>query len=559
MTQIDIGSPRENHLLARLSDNALKRLLPDLEPIKLTLGKVLHEPGQKQVFAYFPTNSIVALIYHTAHGESAKVAMTGCDGMVGIVQILGSDASNMLAMVQTSGGAWRIRTEALRHEFFRGSGLMTQCLRYAQLLMAHMAQLVVCSRHHRLEQQLCRWLLFTIDRLPSNRINTTHELVATLLGVRRQGVSEATVRLETDGIIARQRGRITVIDRAQLAQRTCECYHIVKQEQDRLFTRLLPEQSADDRVSHAQQQYGDRHRRSDQTELALTGSELGWWDLNPFTEHNEILCNERCYGMLGYSQGEIKFTMTNWDNRVHPDDALARATAKQAHFDKVTAMYESEYRIRHKNGHWIWIASRGKVVQRDGAGRPMRMVGTTMDISARKKTELALKTLANTDFLTGVATRRHFVEIAEREFLRAVRYKSPLSLLALDLDHFKRINDNHGHAGGDSVLQSFVQTVGEFLRAADVFGRMGGEEFCVLLPQTDLEGAGALARRILGGVRLTPAPMTPQSVSFTVSLGISSLNTNASSFEELMRAADDALYRAKSLGRDRMELALPND
>lgn len=139
MTQIDIGSPRENHLLARLSGNAFERLLPDLEPIELTLGKVLHEPGQKQVFAYFPTNSIVALIYHTAHGKSAKVAMTGCDGMVGIVQILGSDASNVRAMVQTSGGAWRIRTEALRREFFRGSGLMTQCLRYAQLLMAHMA------------------------------------------------------------------------------------------------------------------------------------------------------------------------------------------------------------------------------------------------------------------------------------------------------------------------------------------------------------------------------------------------------------------------------------
>lgn len=557
MTQIDIGSPRENHLLARLSDNALERLLPDLEPIELTLGKVLHEPGQKQVFAYFPTNSIVALVYHTAHGESTKVAMTGCDGMVGVVQILGSDASNMLAMVQTSGGAWRIRTTALRREFFRGSELMTQCLRYAQLLMAHMAQLVVCSRHHRLEQQLCRWLLFTIDRLPSNRIDSTHELVATLLGVRRQGISEATVRLETDGIIARRRGRITVIDRARLEQRTCECYHMVKHEQDRLFTRLLPEQSADARVSHAPQQYGDRQRRSDQTELALTSSELGWWDLNPFTEHNEILGSERCYGMLGYSQGEIKFTMTHWNNRVHPDDAPARATAKQAHLDKVTAMYESEYRIRHKDGHWIWIASRGKVVQRDSAGRPMRMVGTTMDISARKKAELALKTLANTDFLTGVATRRHFFEIAEREFLRAVRYKSPLSLLALDLDHFKRINDQHGHAGGDNVLKSFVQTVGEFLRAADVFGRIGGEEFCVLLPQTDLEGADALARRILGGVRLTPAPMTPQSVSFTVSLGISSLNTNASSFDGLMRAADNALYRAKSLGRDRVELARP--
>jgi diguanylate cyclase (GGDEF)-like protein len=206
----------------------------------------------------------------------------------------------------------------------------------------------------------------------------------------------------------------------------------------------------------------------------------------------------------------------------------------------------------HKDGHWIWIESRGKVVQRDPDGTPLRMVGTKMDISTRKQTELAIQRLVCTDFLTGAATRREFFEVAEREFARAARYELPLSLLAMDLDHFKSINDRFGHAGGDVVLKSFVETVKSFLREFDTFGRTGGEEFCVLLPQTELAGASALARRILKGVRASAVPMPDQPLKYSVSIGVADLKPQTPSLEAFMYAADRALYSAKAEGRARV-------
>ena len=215
--------------------------------------------------------------------------------------------------------------------------------------------------------------------------------------------------------------------------------------------------------------------------------------------------------------------------------------------------------MRHKLGHWIWIASRGKLVQDSLGGPPQRIVGTKMDITARKTAELALLTMTRTDYLTGAATRRHFFDTAERECARSVRHGLPLSLLALDLDHFKGINDEFGHAVGDVVLKSFVDTVGSFLRSTDVCGRIGGEEFCILLPQTDLDGAAALASRILAGVRGAPARLPNQALHYTASLGVSSLSGQNATFDSLLRAADKALYRAKSMGRDREELAVASD
>lgn len=182
-----------------------------------------------------------------------------------------------------------------------------------------------------------------------------------------------------------------------------------------------------------------------------------------------------------------------------------------------------------------------------------------MDITARKTTELAMIALIRTDCLTGAVTRRHFLETAERECARAVRHGLPLSLLAVDLDHFKRINDEFGHAVGDAVLKSFVETVETFLRSTDVCGRIGGEEFCILLPQTDQAGAAALASRILAGVRGAPAHLPSRTLHYTASLGVSSLNAQNTTIDSLLRSADRALYRAKLLGRDREELAVPSD
>jgi diguanylate cyclase (GGDEF)-like protein len=183
------------------------------------------------------------------------------------------------------------------------------------------------------------------------------------------------------------------------------------------------------------------------------------------------------------------------------------------------------------------------------------MLYTYVDISAHVEAEMTFRALARTDFLTGIASRMYFFESAEREFARSVRHKTPLTLLALDLDHFKNINDQHGHSHGDRVLQSFVETVGTYLRSTDVFGRTGGEEFCILLPDTDLAGAHTLAKRIVKGVRQYPAMVGKQALHYTVSVGVSERGPQHANFEALMVHADQQLYRAKALGRDRVEVA----
>jgi diguanylate cyclase (GGDEF)-like protein len=247
--------------------------------------------------------------------------------------------------------------------------------------------------------------------------------------------------------------------------------------------------------------------------------------------------------------------LADWTSQVHPDDAPTRLAAHRAHLDGATPAYANEYRVMHTNGHWVWIESRGKVVRRDPEGTPLRIVGTMMDISTRKQTEFAIRRLVCIDFLTGAATRREFFDVAEREFARAARYELPLSLLALDLDHFKGINDRFGHAVGDIVLKSFVETAKTYLREFDTFGRTGGEEFCILLPQTHLAGARALARRILKGVHATSAPTPDQPVKFTVSIGVAELTPQTPSLAALMHAADRALYRAKAEGRARVAVS----
>lgn len=534
----------------------MEHLRPKLEFVMVASGEVLHESGKKQEFAYFPTTCVVALVHVTENGESTLVAMAGCEGLVGISQVLGDGCLPIRSVVQTSGQAWRIKTQDFKRAFQGDDLLMDQCLNYTQLLMAHMAQLVLCNRHHRLEQQFCRWLLFSLDRVPSKEIACTQEMVSALLGVRRQGIAEAAARLEDDGIIDRRRGLITVLKRPLLEQRSCECYRAIRREQDRLFTRMVPAPSAPGRRRAAEPQ-GDPTllQRSKRLEMALVGSDLAWWDLYFLMGRSVVHYSQRWYTMLGFDQEETEPTTLTWEDRIHPEDAPQREAAMQAHLDGQVDMFQSEHRVRHKEGHWVWFAERGKAVQHDSTGQPLRLVGTSMDISARKEIEHTLTTIANTDFLTGIASRRHFFETAEREFAHSLFHGLPLAMLALDLDNFKHINDTHGHASGDRVLQSAVHTVSKFLRMSDIFGRVGGEEFCVLLPNTDLEGASALAQRILQAVRLTPVPLEPGSASYSVSIGVSQLQMGMLSFETLLKSADQALYRAKAMGRDRAELA----
>jgi CRP-like cAMP-binding protein len=232
-------SPKQNHLLAALPAADYERLLSALEPISLPLGLVLYESGGILDYVYFPTDSIVSLLYVMVDGASAEIAVTGREGLVGIALFMGGETTPSRAVVQSAGQGYRLKAASLKKEFDNGGALQHLALRYTQALITQMAQTAVCNRHHSVEQQLCRWLLLSLDRLPSNELTMTQELIANMLGVRREGVTEAAGRLQAAGLIRYRRGHIEVLDRPMLEARVCECYAVVKKEYDRLLDGKL--------------------------------------------------------------------------------------------------------------------------------------------------------------------------------------------------------------------------------------------------------------------------------------------------------------------------------
>ncbi len=239
-------SPNQNHLLAALPAAEFERLAPHLELASLRLGEVLNESGDQLAYAYFPTTSIVSLHYVMESGASAEVAGVGNEGMLGIALFMGGATSLNRAIVQTGGHGYRIRSRLLMDEFNRSGLLMRLLLRYTQALMSQMAQTAACNRHHSLLQQLCRWLLLTLDRLPSTDLVMTQELIASMLGVRREGVTEAAGKLKELGVISYRRGHITVLNRSLLNAHVCECYDVVKTEFDRLLSAVPHRQNDSD-------------------------------------------------------------------------------------------------------------------------------------------------------------------------------------------------------------------------------------------------------------------------------------------------------------------------
>jgi CRP-like cAMP-binding protein len=233
------SDPRINRLLAALPDTEWQRWLPHLEAISLPLGQVLYEPGATLSHVYFPTNSIVSLLYVMENGASAEIAVVGNEGIVGISLFMGGESTPSRAVVQSGGDGFRLRAQMMKDEFNRAGPVLHLLLRYTQALITQMAQTAVCNRHHTLDQQLCRWLLLSLDRLETNELVMTQELIANMLGVRREGVTEGALKLQEEGLIRYARGHITVLDRAGLEQRTCECYAVVKREYDRLLPRSL--------------------------------------------------------------------------------------------------------------------------------------------------------------------------------------------------------------------------------------------------------------------------------------------------------------------------------
>ncbi|WP_226504808.1 Crp/Fnr family transcriptional regulator [Pseudomonas sp. MWU16-30317] len=227
--------PTGNHLLAALTYEELARLAPHLEVVPLTLGEVLYEPGDTLRHVYFPTNCIVSLLHVTESGASAEIAVVGNEGLIGIALFMGGESTSSRAVVQSAGSALRLPGQKLKDEFNRHGDLLWLMLRYTQALITQMSQTALCNRHHSIDQQLCRWLLLSLDRLPGNQLTMTQELIANMLGVRREGVTEAAGKLQRQSVIEYSRGHIKVLDRPQLERLSCECYSVVKTETDRLL------------------------------------------------------------------------------------------------------------------------------------------------------------------------------------------------------------------------------------------------------------------------------------------------------------------------------------
>ena len=230
--------PRQNQILDALSPAARERLLPHLQVEALPLGMVLYESGDTLRHIYFPTDSIVSLLYVMEDGASAEIAVVGNDGAIGVALFMGGETTTNRAIVQSAGSAYRLTGSRLKQEFERHGEMLHILLRYTQALITQMAQTAVCNRHHSVDQQLCRWLLLSLDRLSSNQLAMTQELIANMLGVRREGVTEAAGKLQKLGAIEYIRGHITVLDRPKLEQLSCECYAVVKKETDRLVPHL---------------------------------------------------------------------------------------------------------------------------------------------------------------------------------------------------------------------------------------------------------------------------------------------------------------------------------
>jgi CRP-like cAMP-binding protein len=233
--KIPAPAPAQNRLLAAFHQDVSGRIFRHLELVELPLGKVVYEPGDQMSHVYFPTDSIVSMLYVMEDGASAEISVIGNEGVVGISLFMGGESTPSRAVVQSGGFAYRLLGRRLKDEFNRHGEFLVLMLRYTQSLITQMAQTAVCNRHHNIDQQLCRWLLLSLDRLPTNQLSMTQELIANMLGVRREGVTEAAGKLQKMGVIAYSRGKITILERDRLEELSCECYAVVKAETDRLM------------------------------------------------------------------------------------------------------------------------------------------------------------------------------------------------------------------------------------------------------------------------------------------------------------------------------------
>lgn len=295
--------------------------------------------------------------------------------------------------------------------------------------------------------------------------------------------------------------------------------------------------------------------RARQLQFVLEGAELGFWDWN--IETGEVVRNERWAIMLGYEHHEIEHTTRQWADFVHPDDRERAWASIHAVLEGRAAQHRLEYRMCHKDGTFRWILDQAKVMERAADGRPLRMCGTHADVTERKLLEEAIRRQAEVDYLTGVFNRRHFVAAGETEIGRALRYGNELSILMMDVDYFKQVNDRHGHRVGDAVLRHLVEVCVGTLRSIDIVGRLGGEEFAVLLPETDCTAAVEVAERLREAIAAARVAVDGVPVQVTVSIGVAPMSSCDDDMDVLLGRADAALYEAKRGGRNRVCAAAP--
>ncbi|UCV04617.1 diguanylate cyclase [Dechloromonas denitrificans] len=820
-------APRQNRILAALPTAEYERLDGNLEQVDLALGQVLYAAGGTPEFVYFPTTSIVSLIFATADGSTAELAMTGSDGLVGIPLVLGGTSTTHQMVVQCAGQAYRLRAEQMTRELAECRHLQRLCLHYAQALMTQMAQSVVCNRHHTVEQQLCRWLLVSFDQQPENLLNMTQELIANMLGVRREAVTEAAVKLQAAGLIQYRRGHISITDRPGLEARACECYRVVRSEYTRLFSLLptgedgraeatssvpgqsaLPEPDKLLRQLQAHQLELEKQNRDLQTACAEAEAlrsryadiydfaPVGHFTLDPtggirelnlagaillgikrsekkrqhFPAHvkpayqpafsqfveevlstnqkktcetvlvktaqrpetkvrieavpdengrecrivvidqslesiaekhlrkreryqRTLLDNSPFMAWLTDEQGRFLAVNTpfaanfgwpstetllgktmlevapgEWAEPAWRDDRLAgkrgkridavaplesggkklwfdtsksaitlddkrRATVGFArditeHQDRLLAAQASEMRCRSlidklplsvviaQDGVVQYVNAQGAellgysaeasvglpfrqfvhqadhaslnaaLVPQDGDKKsameyPIRVVtrqGKTIDcqlkasqiewegrlavlgvienVTQRKALETELRSQATADSLTELANRRYFLLRQEEALSRLKRgIDHAIGVLMLDLDHFTEINDRFGQEAGAAVLRSFSKLLGGELRQVDLAGRLGGEEFAILLPEADLAAAATFAERLRQKVAKTSIMVDQRRIPLTVSIGIAVMQADDTRPNQVLQRADEALHRAKTLGRNRIELS----
>lgn len=291
----------------------------------------------------------------------------------------------------------------------------------------------------------------------------------------------------------------------------------------------------------------------EQYRFVLEGSELGFWDWNIVT--NKVDRNERWAVMLGYSHQEIIDSTQKWTDFIYPDDREKAWRSIADVLEGRSEVHKLEYRMLHKDGSIRWILDQAKIMKTSLEGLPLRMCGTHIDITERKKLEIDLEQQAKADFLTGLSNRRYFMEIAKQEVHRAIRFGNRMSILMVDLDNFKRINDTFGHNSGDAVLKEFSTVCRLAFREIDIIGRIGGEEFSILLPETSRDQAIKAAERLRSRVANTNIPSDHGlAIEFTVSIGIASLSSEHDTLDVLLSHADNALYRAKESGRNQVQV-----